>query len=161
MDTFIVYHEVLMSLTTRMHRETPLNAEAVAIEVATNLESLGALMGSNSHSSGLAMPVCTNDAATQCEGVDISQPDKERPVCVVTPLEFSEKFTIKPATSNSVVPSANGHQNSVAAPTSPVPGPSGIQTSDNTQTSEVDSLYSNSPLSYNSYEMISDSDSDT
>ena len=52
-----------------------MNPEAVATEVATNLDALGALMSSrdNSHSSGhvTVSPVPTNDAATQYEGVDV------------------------------------------------------------------------------------------
>ena len=59
-------------------------------------------------------------------------------------------------------------QNSVAAPNSRVAGPSGIQTTtatatttSNTGTSEVDSQFSQSPLSYHSYKMISDRDSHT
>ena len=169
MDTFIIYHEVLMSLTTHMYRDTHLNPEAVATEVATNLDALGALMGSNSQPCELTLLVDTKDAATQCEELDINQPNKskERPVCVVTPLGFSEKFTFKPTTSDSAVPSGSGNQDSVAAPNSPVAGPSGIQPSTSTATatttsaSEVDSQFSQSPLSYDSYEMISDSDSDT
>ena len=81
MDTFIIYHEVLMSLTAHMHRETPMNPEAVATEVATNLDALGALMSSrdNSHSSGhvTVSPVPTNDAATQYEGVDVEKNVKQ------------------------------------------------------------------------------------
>ena len=163
MDTFIIYHEVLMSLTAHMHRETPMNPEAVATEVATNLDALGALMSSrdNSHSSGhvTVSPVPTNDAATQYEGVDVEiqcspEKQKERPVCIVTPLGFSESFAKPQTTSNSAAAAGNQNQNQNL--TSPVPGPSGTT---NAQPSEVDSN-SNSPLSYNSYEMISDSDDD-
>ena len=163
MDTFIIYHEVLMSLTAHMHRETPMNPEAVATEVATNLDALGALMSSrdNSHPRGhvTVSPVPTNDAATQYEGVDVEiqcnpEKQKERPVCIVTPLGFSESFAKPQTTSNSAAAAGNQNQNQNL--TSPVPGPSGTT---NAQPSEVDSN-SNSPLSYNSYEMISDSDDD-
>ena len=79
---------------------------------------------------------------------------KERPVCIVTPLGFSESFAKPQTTSNSAAAAGNQNQNQNL--TSPVPGPSGTT---NAQPSEVDSN-SNSPLSYNSYEMISDSDDD-
>ena len=89
MDTFIIYHEMLMSLTAHMHRETPMNPEAVATEVATNLDALGALMSSrdNSHSSGhvTVSPVPTNDAVTQYEGVDVEiqcNPEKQKEHCL-------------------------------------------------------------------------------
>ena len=126
MDTFIIYHEVLMSLTAHMYRETPLNPEAVATEVATNLGALEALLGSNSQPCGLTLP-----AAIQYEELDINQQNKckERPVCIVTPLGFSEKFMTKLTTLDSAVPSGSGNQHSVAAPNTPVAGPSGIQTS--------------------------------
>ena len=171
MDTFIIYHEVLMSLTAHMYRETPLNPEAVTTEVATNLGALEALLGSNSQPCGLTLPVDTKDAAIQYEEFDINQQNKckERPVCIVTPLGFSEKFMTKPTTLDSAVPSGSGNQHLVAAPNTPVAGPRGIQTSTSTTATttgdrtdnEVDSQLSQSPLSYYSYEMISDSDSDS
>ena len=126
-----INHEVLMSLTTHMYRETPLNPEAVAIEVTTNLDALGALMGWTSRPCGLTL-----HAAIQCKELDINQPNKckKQPVCVVTPLGFSEKFTIKPTTSDSAEPSGSGNQDLVAAPNSPGAGPNGIQPSTSTAT---------------------------
>ena len=60
MDTFIIYHDVIMSLTAHMNMGTPLNPAAVATEVATNLDAFGALMSSISQPCGLTLPVDTN-----------------------------------------------------------------------------------------------------
>ena len=138
-----------------------------------NLGALGALLGSNSQPCGITLPVNTKDAAMQCEEFDINQQNKckERPVCIVTPLGFSEKFMTKPTILDSAVPSGSRNQGSVAAPNIPVAGQSGIQTSTSTTATAtttgdrtdngVDSQFSQSSLSYYSYGMISDSDSDT
>ena len=65
------------------------------------------------------------------------------------------------------MPSGSGNRDSLAAPNSAVAGPSGNKTTtatgtttSSTRTREVDNEFSQSPLSYNSYEMISASDSD-
>ena len=65
------------------------------------------------------------------------------------------------------MPTGSGNRDNMAAPNSAVVGPSGIQTTtatatttSNTGISEVDSQFSQSPVSYHLYEMNSDSDSD-
>ena len=44
MDTFLIYHEVIMSLTTHLHQRRQLDIEAVAMDIATHLDALGALV---------------------------------------------------------------------------------------------------------------------
>ena len=176
MDTFLIYHEVIMSLTTHLHQRRQLDIEAVAMDIATHLDALGVLVR-QSYSPDAAVEkedattqYCTSDchdngqktATTQYEYEDFRD---NIPMCVVMPFGCEEHIELT-RNSNSPVPGPSGIQNNnltaSTEPTrnssSPVPGPSGLRTDNQSTVRQGEQHFSDSdslptPLSYDSSDM--------
>lgn len=158
MDNFIIFHEVLTSLSAMAHQGQLWcnNIDAVAVNITNNLDAIVPLLRLHAapqinqitpQPMALRPAVC--DASTQYLDTDVSM---NKPVCVVTPMGFREQCNRNISTA-SPVPGPSRIQDS------PVPGPSSTENDTNTNGDDNHrDLYSYSPassnFSYDSREMV-------
>ena len=173
MDTLLIYHEVIMSLTTHLHQRRQLDIEAVAMDIATHLDALVR----QSYSPDAAVE--KEDATTQyctsdCHGNGQKLQRRSTNMrisgttypCASSCHFACEKHIELTRNSNSPVPGPSGFQNSnltaSTEPTrnssSPVPGPSGLRTDSQSTVRQSEQHFSDSdslpsPLSYDSLDM--------